>query len=32
MVIYHLDDVSSAREDDDGQWKEKVLGMWSWYE
>jgi hypothetical protein len=31
MLICHLDDVSCAREDD-GEWEEEVLGMWSWYE
>jgi hypothetical protein len=32
MQICNLDDVSCAREDDDGEWKEEALGMWSLYE
>jgi hypothetical protein len=32
MQICNLDDVSYAREDDGGEWKEEALGMWSLYE
>jgi hypothetical protein len=32
MLICHPDDVSCAREDDDGEWEERDVGMWSRYE
>jgi hypothetical protein len=32
MLICHPDNVSHAREDDDGEWEEGELGVWSRYE